>query len=80
MAHLKDALVLTLDDLQLWLMDGLDGGLEQLEWLLDAVRTAVLQVQDSQVGRAASSGLDNVLSRLEEAAAYYLPLPPTLRE
>lgn len=79
-AHLKDAVVLTLDDVQLWLMDGLDGTLDQLERLLDAVRSAVLQAQDSQVGRAASSGLDDVLSRLEEAAAYYLPLPPTLRE
>lgn len=79
-AHLKDALVLTLDDVQLWVMDGLDGALDQLERLSEAVWTAVLQVQDSQVGRAASSGLDDVLSRLEEAAAYYLPLPPTLRE
>lgn len=78
--HLKDALVLTLDDVQLWLMDSVDGALDQLERLSDAVRTAVQQMQDSQMGRAASSGLDDVLSRLEEATAYYLPLPPTLRE
>lgn len=78
--HLKDALVLTLDDVQLWLMDSLDGAMDQLERLSDAVRTAVQRVQDTQVGRAASSGLDDVLSRVEEATAYYLPLPPTLRE
>lgn len=78
--HLKDALVLTLDDAQLWLMDSVDGALDQLERLSDAVRTAVQQVQDTQMGRAASSGLDDVLSRVEEATAYYLPLPPTLRE
>lgn len=72
-AHLKDALVLTLDDVQLWLVDGLDGALDRLERLSDAVRT-------SQAGRAAASGLDDVLSRLEEANAHYLPLPPTLRE
>ncbi|CAF95167.1 unnamed protein product [Tetraodon nigroviridis] len=78
-AHLRDALVLTLDDVQLWVMDGLDRALDQLERLSDAVRTTVLQVQESQVGRAASSGLDDVLSRLEEAAAHYLPLPPMLR-
>lgn len=78
--HLKDALVLTLDDVQLWLMDSVDDALDQLERLSDAVRTAVQQVQDTQMGHAASSGLDDVLSRVEEATAYYLPLPPTLRE
>ncbi|XP_060936793.1 perilipin 6 [Limanda limanda] len=77
--HLKDALFLTLDDVQLWVVDGMDGALDQLERLADAARVAMRQLQDSQVGRAASSGLDDVLSRLEEAAAYYLPLPPTLR-
>eukprot|EP00066_Takifugu_rubripes_P003335 XP_003965836.1 PREDICTED: perilipin-2-like [Takifugu rubripes] len=77
--HLKDSLVLTLDDVQLWLMDNVDGALDQLERLADAVRTVAQQVQDSQMGRAASSGLDDVLSRVEEATAYYLPLPPTLR-
>lgn len=63
-AHLKVALkvplVLTLDDLQLWLMDG---ALDQLE----------------RLSEAASAGLDDVLRRLEDAAAY-LPLPPALRE
>lgn len=80
MGHLKDALLVTLDDVQLWVVDGLDGALDQLERLSDAARAAVLQLQDTQVGRAAASGLDDVLSRLEDATAYYLPLPPTLRE
>lgn len=71
--HLKDAFFLTLDDVQLWVVDGVDGALEQLERL-------VLLLQGSEVARAASSGLDDVLSRLEDATAYYLPLPPTLRE
>lgn len=78
--HLKDALVLTLDDVQLWLMDSLDAALDQLERLSDAVRTAVQQAQDTPVARAAWSGLDDVLSRVEEATASYLPLPPALRE
>ncbi|XP_049585733.1 perilipin 6 isoform X3 [Syngnathus scovelli] len=73
--HLKDAFFLTLDDMQLWMLDGL----EQMERLSQTARAAVRQLQDSQVGRAASSGLDDVLSRLESAAAYYMPLPPTLR-
>uniref|UniRef100_A0A3Q3WP10 Uncharacterized protein n=1 Tax=Mola mola TaxID=94237 RepID=A0A3Q3WP10_MOLML len=79
MGHLKDALLVTLDDVQLWVTDGLDGALDQLEWLSDAALVAVQQLQDTQVGRAATSGLDDVLSRLEEATAYYLPLPPTMR-
>lgn len=80
MGHLKDALLVTLDDVQLWVVDGLDGALDQLERLSDVARAAAHQLQVSQVGRAATSGLDDVLSRLEDATAYYLPLPPTLRE
>ncbi|KAF0031975.1 hypothetical protein F2P81_016530 [Scophthalmus maximus] len=77
--HLKDALFLTLDDVQLWVVDSLDGALDQMERLADAARALGRLLQDSQVGRAAASGLDDVLSRLEDATAYYLPLPPTLR-
>ncbi|KAM8826393.1 perilipin 6 [Synchiropus picturatus] len=77
--HLKDAFFLTLDDVQLWVVDGLDNALDQLERLLDGVWSAVRLLQESQVGQAATSGLDDLLSRLEESTAYYLPLPPTLR-
>ncbi|GLD69274.1 perilipin-2-like protein, partial [Lates japonicus] len=77
--HLKDALFLTLDDVQLWVVDNLDGALDQLERLADVGWAAVRLLQESEVGRAATSGLDDVLSRLEDATAYYLPLPPTLR-
>ncbi|KAM9852020.1 perilipin 6 [Aulostomus maculatus] len=79
MGHLKDAFLVTLDDVQLWVVDGLDGALDQLERLSDSAWGAVRQLQDTQVGRAATSGLDDVLSRLEDATSYYLPLPPTLR-
>ncbi|XP_070767826.1 perilipin 6 [Enoplosus armatus] len=78
--HLKDAFFLTLDDMQLWVVDGLDGAMDQLERLSDGALAAVRLLQDTQVGRAATSGLDDVLSRLEDATTYYLPLPPTLRE
>ncbi|XP_029360817.1 perilipin 6 [Echeneis naucrates] len=77
--HLKDAVLLTLDDVQLWVVDGVDGALDQLERLADGIRAALQQLQDSELGRSATSGLDDVLSRLEDATAYYLPLPPTLR-
>ncbi|XP_071369158.1 perilipin 6 [Centroberyx affinis] len=79
MGHLKDAFFLTLDDVQVRVVDGLDGALERLERLSEAGWAAVRALQDSQVGRVATSGLDEVLSRLEDATAYYLPLPPTLR-
>ncbi|XP_068613259.1 perilipin-2-like [Brachionichthys hirsutus] len=79
MAHLKEALFLTLDDVQLWVGDGLDGALDQLQHLSHVARDTFQQLQDTQVGQAATSGLDDILSGLEEAAAYYLPLPPTLR-
>ncbi|KAG7999593.1 Perilipin-2, partial [Nibea albiflora] len=79
MGHLKDAILLTLDDVQVWVVDGLDGALDQLERLSEVARSTVHLLTDTQVGRAAASGLDDVLSRLEDATAYYLPLPPTLR-
>lgn len=80
MTHLKEAFSMTLDDVQIWLVDGLDGAVDQLERVAETVRTSIRQLQETQVGHAASLGWDNVLSRLEDATAYYLPLPPTLRE
>ncbi|MEQ2216572.1 hypothetical protein XENOCAPTIV_018505, partial [Xenoophorus captivus] len=80
MTHLKDAFFLTLDDVQVWVVDGLEGALNQMERVSDTVRMAVQQLQETQVGQAATAGLDNVLSLLEDTTAYYLPLPPTLRE
>ncbi|KAM7421749.1 hypothetical protein PAMA_015742 [Pampus argenteus] len=80
MGHLRDAFFVTLDNVQLWVGDGVDGALDQLERLLDIARATVRLLQDSEVGRAITLGLDDVLSRLEDATAYYLPLPPTLRQ
>ncbi|RVE63152.1 hypothetical protein OJAV_G00164490 [Oryzias javanicus] len=79
LTHLKDAFFLTLDDLQMWVVDGLDGALDQVERLAEGVRQAGRQLQDTPVGQAAALGLDNILSRVEDATAYYLPLPPTMR-
>lgn len=61
-------------------VDGLDGALDYWERLSDAAWAVVRTLQESQVGRMATSGLDDVLSHLEDATAYYLPLPPTLRK
>lgn len=78
--HLKDALFLTLDDVQLLVVDGLDSTLNLLERLSDVGLLAVKLLQDVQVAQAVTTGLDDVLSRLEDATVYYLPLPPTMRE
>lgn len=80
LTHLKDAFFLTLDDVQMWVVDGLDGALDQVERLAEGVRQAGRQLQETPVGQAAALGLDNILSRVEDATAYYLPLPPTMRE
>ncbi|XP_045901463.1 perilipin-2-like [Micropterus dolomieu] len=77
--HLKDALFLTLDDVQLLVVDGLDSALNLLERLSDVGLLAVKLLQDVQVAQAVTTGLDDVLSRLEDATVYYLPLPPTMR-
>ncbi|KAM8870298.1 perilipin 6 isoform 2-T12 [Spinachia spinachia] len=79
LGHLKDAFFLTLDDVQLWLLDGLDAALHQLERLSAAPRSAVRLLRESPAGQATAGGLEEVLTRLEDASAYYLPLPPTLR-
>lgn len=78
-SHLRDAMFLMLDDLQLWLVDGLDTALDRLERAADAMWAGFRQIQGSAVGLAAASGIDDILTRLEEMTAQYMPLPPTLR-
>ncbi|XP_072317730.1 perilipin-2-like [Eucyclogobius newberryi] len=82
-SHLRDALAVTLDDLQLWLVEGVDLALEGVERGAELVtersRTLLRSFQGSKVGQVAFSGLDDLLTRLEEVTAFYLPLPPTLR-
>ncbi|KAL0984879.1 hypothetical protein UPYG_G00149870 [Umbra pygmaea] len=70
MGHLKEAFFLTLDDVQ-----------ERMDKLTDTTWKYLLAWQDSQLGHMATSGLDNILTRSEEALAtyIYMPLPPTLR-
>ncbi|KAM6968039.1 perilipin 6 [Aplochiton taeniatus] len=78
LGHLKDAFYVTLDDVQLRVNDELDGVAERWRRLTEAVWTAAQVLQDSEVGRVAASGMDEVLTRLEEASALYMPLPPSL--
>ncbi|KAF7645200.1 hypothetical protein LDENG_00208500 [Lucifuga dentata] len=47
MDHLKDAFFLTLDDVQVWVGEGLDGALEQLERLSDVAWEVLQLLQES---------------------------------
>uniref|UniRef100_A0A3Q3JR14 Perilipin n=2 Tax=Monopterus albus TaxID=43700 RepID=A0A3Q3JR14_MONAL len=76
MGHLVDALFLTLDDVHVRVVGGLDGALDWLERLAEAARAGAQWLQDSEGGQAAAS----VLGRLEDSTATYLPLPPTMRQ
>ena len=71
MDHLKDAFFLTLDNMQLQATD-------MLEQLVVVVSDSVAALQESQLGRTANASLDEVLTRLEQATAHYMPLPLTL--
>ncbi|XP_063054503.1 perilipin 6, partial [Engraulis encrasicolus] len=79
LSHLKDGLFLTLDDLQVRVTEEVDGMLEKGEQLVDVIWDLLIALQNSPAGRAVTSGLDDVLTRTEEAVALYLPIPPTLR-
>ncbi|XP_058863755.1 uncharacterized protein LOC117395210 isoform X3 [Acipenser ruthenus] len=77
--HLKDALYLTLDDLRCSFNNKLDGAVERTAASLEGTR-AVLTSQASLLlssgpGQALVLGFDNVLTRSEELADYYLSLP-----
>ncbi|XP_069041087.1 perilipin 6 isoform X2 [Lepisosteus oculatus] len=78
MGHLTDALFLTLDDLQMRVTDDIGAAAESATWLLEGTREAVVtqldSVRRSALGGAVASGLDELLSRSEEAALFYLPL------
>ncbi|XP_064804246.1 mucin-4-like [Oncorhynchus masou masou] len=79
LGHLKDAFFLTLDDVQLRVNDELDGMQGRWDKLTDATWYYILAVQESQLGQMATSGLDDILTRSEEAMAKYMPLTATLR-
>uniref|UniRef100_A0A4W5QYI8 Perilipin 6 n=1 Tax=Hucho hucho TaxID=62062 RepID=A0A4W5QYI8_9TELE len=79
LGHLKDAFFLILDDVQLRVNDELDGMQGRWDKLTDATWYYLLALQESQLGQMATSGLDDILTRSEEAMAKYLPLTATLR-
>ncbi|KAL2084556.1 hypothetical protein ACEWY4_020074 [Coilia grayii] len=80
LGHLKDGFYLTLDDVQTRLTEELDGMLYRWEQLVDVIWDVLIALQNSTVGQAVTSGLDEVLTRTEDVVTHYLPMPPTLRQ
>ncbi|MBN3310046.1 PLIN2 protein, partial [Amia calva] len=82
--HLKDALYLTLDDLQLRVNKEMDRVADRTSSVVEGSRVLVATqlhaLQRSALGGALASGLDELLSRSEEAAQLYLPLSDELSE
>ncbi|XP_028835965.1 perilipin 6 [Denticeps clupeoides] len=79
-SHLKDALLLTLDDVQLRMNEGLDVVLGRWEQVVEQSLDFLRAVQSSSVGRVVMSGLDEALTRSEEAVTRYLPITPEMQE
>ncbi|KPP60012.1 hypothetical protein Z043_122017, partial [Scleropages formosus] len=82
--RLKDTLFLTMDDLQLRMNEGMGRVVGRTEQVMEQTRAAiqanVMSIQNSSLGGTVVSVLDELLTRSEEAAVYYLPLPDALRE
>ncbi|XP_061103845.1 perilipin 6 [Conger conger] len=83
MGHLKDALFLTLDDLQIRVNEELDRVQDGAEWLVEGTqntfRVSLRIISTSFLGTALTSGLDNLLTYSEESVDYFLHLPPELQ-
>ncbi|XP_064157670.1 perilipin 6 [Anguilla rostrata] len=75
MGHLKDALFLTLDDVQLRVNAELDRIRDGVERLVGGTQNALGVTLRTSV----ASGIDNLLTYSEEAADYFLHLPPDLQ-
>ncbi|XP_018620361.1 perilipin 6 [Scleropages formosus] len=81
--RLKDTLFLTMDDLQLRMNEGMGRVVGRTEQVMEQTRAAiqanVMSIQNSSLGGTVVSVLDELLTRSEEAAVYYLPLPDALQ-
>ncbi|XP_035276058.1 perilipin 6 [Anguilla anguilla] len=75
MGHLKDALFLTLDDVQLRVNAELDRIRDGVERLVGGTQNALGVTLRTSV----ALGIDNLLTYSEEAADYFLHLPPDLQ-
>lgn len=69
-----------LGDVQSRVNEELDGMAERWERAVRFSWDVLEAAQASAAGKAISSGLDDLLTRSEEAVDNYFPLPPTLRK
>ncbi|KAI4892413.1 hypothetical protein NFI96_019346, partial [Prochilodus magdalenae] len=76
---LKETFYVRLGDVQSRMNEELDGMVERWQRVLRFTWEVLEAAQASGAGQALTSGLDELLTRSEEAIDYYLPLPPALR-
>ncbi|XP_072535256.1 perilipin 6 [Salminus brasiliensis] len=77
--YLKETFFLRLDDVQSRVNVELDGMVYRWERVLRFTWDVLEAAQASSAGQALTAGLDELLTRSEEAVDYYLPLPPILQ-
>ncbi|XP_052002275.1 perilipin-2-like [Xyrauchen texanus] len=78
-ANLKNAFISRIDHAQSRMNDGLDRAADTWDKLLELSLRLLEAAQKTATGRVITAGLDELIAQSEEAVAYYLPLPPTLR-
>ncbi|XP_066538377.1 perilipin 6 [Hoplias malabaricus] len=77
--RLKETFFVRMGDVQSRVNEELDGMVDRWERVLKFTWDMLEAAQASPAGQGLTSGLDELLTRSEEAVDYYLPLPPTLR-
>ncbi|KAL7887509.1 hypothetical protein AOLI_G00052300 [Acnodon oligacanthus] len=77
--YMKESFFLRLEDAQYRVNVELDNMVDRWQKVLKFTWDVMEAAQASAAGQVLTSGLDELLTRSEEAVAYNLPLPPTLR-
>ncbi|XP_051999302.1 perilipin-5-like [Xyrauchen texanus] len=78
-ANLKDAFFSWLDDIQSRVNEELDRAVIRWDQLLELILRLLEAAQETTTGQFITAVLDELITQSEEAVAYYLPMPPTLR-
>ncbi|XP_051574419.1 perilipin-2-like [Myxocyprinus asiaticus] len=78
-ANLKNAFFSRMDHAQSRMNDELDRVVDTWDKMLELSLRLLEAAQKTATGRVIAAGLDELITQSEEAVAYYLPLPPTMR-
>ncbi|XP_051577262.1 perilipin 6 [Myxocyprinus asiaticus] len=78
-ANLKEAFFSWLDDAQSRVNEELDRAVVRWDKLLELSLRLLEAAQETTTGQFITTVLDELITQSEEAVAYYLPMPPTLR-